>query len=116
MDLRGGGTWYDNEGGRHWQSLYPYDDDPTTVKLFSNIANNVNNPSGEISFQGSLSPILLTRTGIRGIGWNLTADTYAFAGAPGVEGTTPAVPEPATMLLLGLGLMGLAGVRRKIQK
>jgi phospholipase/lecithinase/hemolysin len=29
---------------------------------------------------------------------------------------TTGVPEPATMLLLGLGLMGVLGIRRKIQK
>lgn len=57
--------------------------------------------------------------------WNTAGYPPGYEGISGptgmaadftVHGDATTVPEPTTMLLLGLGLIGLAGVRRKFKK
>ena len=58
---------------------------------------------------------------ITGLNWNLSDLGFHWAAATCandvIEGSAAPVPEPATMLLLGTGLLGLAGFgRRKFKK
>ncbi|MCP4112053.1 MAG: PEP-CTERM sorting domain-containing protein, partial [Desulfobacteraceae bacterium] len=40
-------------------------------------------------------------------------ETVYFSTTLGISGDSPAIPEPGTVLLLGTGLLGLAGIRKK---
>ena len=95
-----------DKGGDHWIPLVGYNDVTNQYAYYNtwdsslhwaNIAYVTDEGSGWFGISGVRD-------------FTLTSNTVTIGGG----GTD--VPEPATMLLLGLGLVGLAGARRKFNK
>lgn len=80
------------------------DDNFMTFDTYSLITDMFNNPA-KYGFS-SVKDIFWVD------GYHPSAQTHQLMASYAAQ----TIPEPATMLLLGLGLLGLSGVRRKIQK
>lgn len=105
-----GGLWDLSGPGGSGMGLILTMTDGTSTFIAPQISNTTNNFWGFVADENFTSAYVAAGTQ-SGIAETYHIDNLVF----GSTSSTP-VPEPATMLLLGLGMVGLAGIGRKKKK
>lgn len=98
------GATYNGSNGRDWFYVDPFKDSVTGIEItYSSIPAVISYAiyiAGREQYQG---------TGATYVGLKDDLYQYKFTGTY----NTTSVPEPATLMLLGLGLLGIASIRKK---
>ena len=118
FDYLGYGVYANDDAPSSLQSTLPADDplSPSAAGYYYLAISSYNNDpvsSGGLIFGGATYTVGPTGPGgsspITGWDGNCVADSYTIC----LAGAETVIPEPATLSLLGIGLLGLVGLRKK---